>query len=367
LLRRFTSFEEIGRERWDALVEHSEFGSVFQRYGWLASWWKAFKEPSWELILLGSTDGDRLVSLAPLYRVPANSSQGGETIRFVGNENSDYLSLIVDREAPELVDEYVREFLAFARQGARVVLNEIPEHTHLARQLLVEKDRLMSRVDVLKETVCPRLEMRDNTDSLAETLEKNASKQKRHFYKHLKRRDFVLHHYSDIADIAPLLDRYFQQHIERWSDTPYPSLFLMESNRTFYREFISSLCSTSQILFSVLQLDGLPRAFALGMISLGDLLYYKSTFDISLSQGSPGEVLLAELLNLALSDGYKGFDFTRGDEAYKKRFASEYRTNISFVIYPWITRKLAGRAYHMAKGALKKGFVRFGIRSSPDK
>lgn len=52
---------------------------------------------------------------------------------------------------------------------------------------------------------------------------------------------------------------------------------------------------------------------------------YNSAFDASLSEVSPGVVLLAGLIELAIDRGARVFDFLKGDETYKFRMGADPR------------------------------------------
>jgi hypothetical protein len=83
--------------------------------------------------------------------------------------------------------------------------------------------------------------------------------------------------------------------------------------------------------FAVLELNGQPIAYHFGFELDKKLVWYQSAFDVDYWEYSPGEVLLGELLRYAGENNLREFDFTVGGEAYKRRFANEFREN--FVVY----------------------------------
>lgn len=64
-----------------------------------------------------------------------------------------------------------------------------------------------------------------------------------------------------------------------------------------------------------------------------------------------------------LSDarGYNSFDFTRGDEAFKSRFASEVRVNDSYVVEPSARRTVAVVAKRVAIKCAKSALTAVGM------
>jgi CelD/BcsL family acetyltransferase involved in cellulose biosynthesis len=135
-------------------------------------------------------------------------------------------------------------------------------------------------------------------------------------------------------EIRPLLSLFIAQHIRRWSETPFPSLFLDARQRDFYTCVIGQAATTGCLRLSCLQVDEEAVAFHLGACVDGTFLWYKPSFDINWSRYSPGEVLLRQLLLYAAEIGAHTFDFGLGDEPFKKRFATQVRFVRTWGLYP---------------------------------
>jgi CelD/BcsL family acetyltransferase involved in cellulose biosynthesis len=78
------------------------------------------------------------------------------------------------------------------------------------------------------------------------------------------------------------------------------------------------------------------------------IYYYKPCYDPSLSSHSPGKVLLAYLIQDAITRGIQEVDFLYGLEDYKQDYTSEIRRTSSFLIQKsrlgTLARRLRGRA-----------------------
>ena len=48
----------------------------------------------------------------------------------------------------------------------------------------------------------------------------------------------------------------------------------------------------------------------------------------------PGKLINAAILRQAIADGYRAFDFLRGDEPYKARFGAKPRPTVRFRVAP---------------------------------
>jgi CelD/BcsL family acetyltransferase involved in cellulose biosynthesis len=141
-------------------------------------------------------------------------------------------------------------------------------------------------------------------------------------------------HLRDGADIQSHLPSFFEQHITRWVDTPYPSLFNDTVQRAFYERLTEAAADAGWLRFTRLDWEGRPIAFHFGSCYRGAYLWYKPSFAIDLARRSPGEVLLRQMLLAAVEEGAHTFDFGLGDEAFKRRFATHVQTVRTWGLYP---------------------------------
>ena len=88
------------------------------------------------------------------------------------------------------------------------------------------------------------------------------------------------------------------------------------------------------------------HAYHFGFLLDGKYTWYTPTFDPELSAYSPGEVLLRRLFLSFSSDHVREFDFTIGDEAYKKRYANRINKNYTLFLY---ARRFNSRLFRVAR------------------
>lgn len=90
--------------------------------------------------------------------------------------------------------------------------------------------------------------------------------------------------------------------------------------------FFAALCERAGAVIDVLSGgDGTPVAAAFGFEDEATYYLYNSAYDPDASHASPGVVLISMLIERAVAAGYAGFDFLKGDEAYKFRLGAEPR------------------------------------------
>lgn len=321
------SFDEIGPDRWRELYERCSDATIFQSYEWQTAWWRNFAREGSQLYLLAAFDGGDLVGLAPLQFV---DSGGHRVMRFVGQGGSDYQTFIVADEYEGVVELLLSELLARSHRHWRTQLSQIPEASRLGIAFSKLATGRSVRCRQVEVTPCPRVAIRGNEDHVRKLLNKQSLK--RHEKALRRRGQITVEHLTSASDIRRHLDAFFRQHIRRWSVTKFPSRFRAARYRQFYHDLIDSFAPKHEIMLTVVAVDGDPVAYHFGLVRRGHFIWYTPTFEPTLWRAAPGEVLLKELLSKACDDGMAVFDFTRGDEFYKSRFANERHQNLDFVI-----------------------------------
>jgi hypothetical protein len=117
---------------------------------------------------------------------------------------------------------------------------------------------------------------------------------------------------------------------------------------------VEELDPRSELRVAVLELDGRPIAYHFGFQLDGKYVWYKPNFDINLWEESPGEVLLRNLFLYAKTAGVREFDFTVGDESFKRRFSNRTNQNLTIHVYPPGPRGHAARRLFLVKEQLKE-------------
>lgn len=299
---------------WDGLLASSAFKTVFLTAGWLHAWIETF--------------GGELGCLFPQVRKngklvgAAAFSERDGVVRFIGRGRSDYLGFLLANELDQVSAARVVEMLLVAAKEAATnfryfLLGCIPLDDKVSSYLQGGGSRFSSTVTRI--VVAPRMDM----TVAGEKLRKKSLR--RHECGLQRMGDLHSSTFTHVDEISPWLSKFFEQHIRRWQATQYPSLFLDDKNREFYRKVTQNLDLDGWLRFTLLQLDGRLIAAHYGFLYSGSFLWYKPTFDSRLAKHSPGEVLLKRVIEQAEAEKAREFDFGLGDEVYKDRFATDVR------------------------------------------
>ena len=110
-----------------------------------------------------------------------------------------------------------------------------------------------------------------------------------------------------------------------------------ERARLFHRDFAAALLERGWLRLWFLELDGRAAATWYGWNVGGRYAYYLGGFDPEWEKQSVGFVLLAHTIRSATEEQAYEYDFLRGGEEYKARFAAEAREIETVVLAPRVS------------------------------
>jgi CelD/BcsL family acetyltransferase involved in cellulose biosynthesis len=115
----------------------------------------------------------------------------------------------------------------------------------------------------------------------------------------------------------------------------------------FYRELVQRVAPRKGLLCTLLTVDGRPAAYDLSTVAHGVASCLKTSFDARWSEGSPGLVLRAALMERIFRDGFSEYDFLGANERYKLEWSETVRAHSRVRIYNphgargWLLQRLA--------------------------
>lgn len=139
-----------------------------------------------------------------------------------------------------------------------------------------------------------------------------------------------------------------------------------KSLRRLSEPFVGSFPDAFQALFdelgpggwlyvALLERDETALAFQIGFRSGNKLWDYTKAYDDSVAQLGPGTLLLQAILDYGAANGFREYDFLRGEEPYKLIWSTELRSRFRFLI--WNRRRISRLKkfiYHDMKIALRR-------------
>lgn len=119
-------------------------------------------------------------------------------------------------------------------------------------------------------------------------------------------------------DLDRDMETLLRLHRERWGDgTAFGGARVV----AFHRDLASAMLEQGRLRLWTMELDGKPVAAWYGFRFEGVESFYQSGRDRSYDKLSVGFLLLSKTIEAAFEDGLERYDFLRGNEPYKDRFA----------------------------------------------
>ncbi len=325
------------REEWDELLAASLADSFFLTWEWLYAWWTHLAGDR-RLFLLVARQGGRLVAIAPLS-LRARRVAGVlplRSVEFLGADrlSSDYLDVIVRRGWEAEAIPALAQYLADARLALELasVRRAGCAAAALSRALTQRRWRMLET----PTAVCPFIDLSGHTwESYLGTLE---SKPRNDFLRLLKNLTKKFSVRLEPASSEPQR-REFMVHLVRLHNLRWQNLGGSDALHTadlvaFHDEVSRVTLERGWLRLFVLWLDGQPVASLYGF-RYGRTFYFVQTgFDPAYGRHAVGLITVGLTIKSAIAEGAEEYDFLRGDEAYKFRWAREVRHLATLEVYP---------------------------------
>lgn len=321
LVERFADLP-IDGATWNHLVSQSETNTVFQTYEWFSSWCHVFgdKQALWLLLAFA---GERLVGIVPLART-------GRTIRFASERYADYCDVIAGAQKANVLQAALT-FLAGRRSAwSKLSLHNLPGNSSTPALLKQLAPSTGLRLFVRGTVACPAAILDGTPETTEALLRKNSLNRPYKFFR--RSGHLAFRNATEVNSALALLPQFFAQHVKRWRRDRCSSLFLDHENCRFYNELVRRLLPRGWLVLSVVEYNREPIAFHFGFDYGDAFLWYKPSFDVRFERRSPGNVMLRFLIEQAIRREKKVFDFTVGDESFKKRYSNTVRCNTNILI-----------------------------------
>ncbi len=308
---------------WNALLAKSNLNLIFLTWEWQSIWWRAY-EPGQLWLLAIYDDDDVLMGIAPWFIQTTPDNE--RVLRTIGCVDvTDYLGLIVSAEAENDVISALSDYL-FTHQDQldRIDLCNIPEYASILTTLALSLEQNGAQVLIKEQEVCPVIALPNNFADYVQALDKKD----RHELKRKMRKAegseesldwFVV---DDSYDLNVAIDDFLRL---MGSSSADKLAFLADfRNVAFFKAIVPALYALGYVQMAFIKANDDLVAAYLNFLYQDEVLVYNSGLDVSAIEGfSPGIVLLAYLIRHAIEQGYRRFDFLRGNETYKYRMGGK--------------------------------------------
>lgn len=330
VLQSFAEVRALAPE-WDALLDRMPRPSPFLTWDWMETWWEEFGKASQPLVAVARNAGGELVGLAPLHVVRRRSWGLVETrtLEFIGYRGSsvcadhlDFLALPAIRT--ELVQALVAALCRLPGWDAWD-LADLAEDSPLPAAW--RQARESSTAALEPGEVCYFICLPGSADQYWSEMRQhhartvaNLGRDRRRLERRFQARFSVV---RGPAAVAETMDALARLHTAAHARRGESGNFARPAYRRFHDRLAARCDRQGMLYLARLDLDQRPAAVLYGFFRGGVLSFYQSGFDPSLSSDGVGRLLLAWVLEDAITRLHaREFDFLRGAEAYKEIWAA---------------------------------------------
>jgi GNAT acetyltransferase-like protein len=347
----------LGPDAWDALGERGTSPSPFMSWAWHRAWSSsaplAEVDATRVLLLHGSDSSVQAVLPVRMCRfrfhrvwVPALNWAIGET------GCPDQLDVLALPEAN--IGSLAAAIEAIPWQV--IILDNLAEGAPNAERLCAA---LAARGHAIRRSplwCCPRLELPSSWDAYLATL----SATRRQTLRRTERRLFRDHTVAVVDYEGDRLEEGWSHlmrlHEQRWNNAGGGAFRDPRAER-LQRQFAGEMAKQKRLWLTTLDVDGQPAAAWYGFSSGDTVYFYQSGRDPRWGRERVGMVLMGMMIHRAIRQGYRAFDFLRGDDSYKQQWTPARRNTSETVIIRSGWRRLWLRALDSV-AAFRQGIPR---------
>jgi hypothetical protein len=333
VIKTYEAFSKL-EDDWEAVYAADPEAQFFLSWTWLSVWLKG--TPKWYVLVARLDASSPPVAFFPI-RLRITTTPAGEVINEVamaGNRAADYTGFIC---RPECDDTAILAFAACIRTIKW-------DHFHLENLLLSQKrmNRFLSffgpdnfqlksiRITNKNQDVdnykCPYVTLPACWDTyLNDSLGTNTRQKVRRFLKKVDGSGELRISCATASTIDRDLDCLLHLWTQNWGHRKQPAE--LERIQRTHKEILMQ-CFDAGVLFVPVIWQGEAPVGALAVLVDNEkksLLFYIGGRDAAQKNPPPGFILHAYSLRFAINNGFRIYDFLRGNEPYKYLFASEER------------------------------------------
>ncbi len=342
---------------WQRLFAESGLENPFLSWPWVRSWWECIGRPRGDRLrlLVAYDDVPEAPAIGILPMALELTSVAGWTFSRLTVAGAglviDHLDVVA---ALPLRDAVAAAFVPFLLDSARhegdiVELNALAATGALASALTPVLCASPGIPHWVSSEVAPCLVLPADCDQFHAALSKKLRSNIKRGRKRLETRAGAATGVMEVqhAHALPAALSVLQSlHQGRQQEKGNAGVFKDPHVRAFHRQVAPELLRAGWLRFYCLQAGAMPVA-AMYCFQVGRTMsYYMGGFAREWSDGSPGAVLVADVIASAIGNGCNRFDFLRGEETYKALWTTESQADRRYTL---ATTRL-GRAWMLGRG-----------------
>ncbi|NEU73015.1 GNAT family N-acetyltransferase [Hassallia byssoidea VB512170] len=335
IIDNFETFKER-RENWDSVYAADPQAQFFLSWVWLSGWLQMVHEP-W-LILAAKPDTHDLsyVAFFPLKIVLEQQDGGGfdTKLYMAGNSMADYTGLIClpgyEEEVIPAFAAYIQQQLTWSTFDVQNILETDTRMSLFLRYFSRDKfdfsqHRIQNQGEDTDHYIAPYVSLADDWDQyLQNDVGSNTRQKIRRFLKKIETSDEFHITHVDTNNLESHIEILLKFWESKWRDKKGDNCdVIMDYVRAILRHCFENNC----LYLSVLWKGDTPLGAIANFVDVRQksMLFSITGRDETFKNPSPGLILHADAIRYAIQNGFKVYDFLRGNEEYKYSFGAKER------------------------------------------
>jgi CelD/BcsL family acetyltransferase involved in cellulose biosynthesis len=314
-------------ERWRSSWQRLTVVNPMASMEWLQAWWQNFGRDK-QLHIVAVEHESRLVGILPCYR--SNSAIASQ-LRFLGSGAvcSDFLTAVTEDQHREAALLAINQHLFQSQECSALEsfqfdgvadnddwLRHLQHYAALAG-FSVRKQCVANAWNLALPTTWNELLVAYRGHSVYRKAQKCLAS--------LDSGELVCRELSHVSDVDEGMYHLVRLHQARRESLGDAGCFADPKFEPFLRAAVVGLMAERKARFTICESGKQPIGINLQLLGRNQVFMYQSGFDPNYRSLEPGHVALVSSLRSAISSGFSGFDFLRGDEPYKAYWGAQPR------------------------------------------
>lgn len=286
---------------WASLADTLPSVTPFQLPAWQLTWWHHFG--SGELRVLAWWEDNLLVALVPCF---LHHWEGRRQLTLIGSGLSDYLEPLISPQRAASILSQLKSYLQSSVEWDLCNWQDLDAGTPL-RHL---------NGSLMEDAACSEVELTGDFEAFWQARPKDMRRNLRRYTERARSIGPISFQAAMDFD-EELLDALIRLHAARWEKRDEPGMIAANNASAFLRDIARHFASHGMLRFFAIRFCGEIAALVLTFFYRGTVYSYMSAFDPEHETLGFGRTLLFESLQYSYANGYRAWNFCRGEEHYK--------------------------------------------------
>ncbi len=296
------------KDKWLNLEDRLDYRTPFQSPDWLLTWWRHFGNGDLRVFVFRNPNKE-IVGILPAF---LHEWQAKRQLTLIGSGISDFLEPALMPDVAQEAARCLADYLYRDPEWEVCNWQDLSADTVLT-QCTVGR---VLKVSLLSDIPCAEIRI---DGGFSEFWAERPSGLRRNVRRYREKAEQVGRIETCVIESSneECLEALIRLHSARWREAGEPGMIAANRSAAFLRDVVERFEQRAMLLFFSLRFRNEVAAVILTFPYRGTLYAYLSAFDPAYAAFGFGRTLLHDALKYAVSNGYRAWNFLRGNEPYK--------------------------------------------------